>query len=92
MNETTYQMSVRYQKRVLKYAHMCLSFDEIKIKENLVLDKYTGKLLGFVDLGNEILNSTFENSNKVALHVMVSFYVLWLVLLNFCFHILEQTG
>ena len=29
-----------------------ITFDEMKIQENLVWDKYTGELIGFVDLGD----------------------------------------
>ena len=31
--------------------YIVLSFDEIKIRENLVFDKHTNELIGFVDLG-----------------------------------------
>ena len=51
---------------------VCLSFDEIKIQEKLVFDKYTGDLVGFVDLGDPEMNfSTFEDTNKLASYVMV---------------------
>ena len=54
---------------------ICLSFDEVKIQENLVFDKYTGNLVGFVDLGDTELNTTpFNNTDKLASHVML-FYV-----------------
>ena len=54
---------------------VCLSFDEIKIQENLVFDKSTGELVGFVDLGDSQLNySTFEDVSTLASHVMV-FYL-----------------
>ena len=54
---------------------ICLSFDEVKIQENLVFDKYTGNLVGFVDLGDRDLNTTsFNNTDKLASHVML-FYV-----------------
>ena len=33
-----------------------LSFDKIKIHENLVFDKYTGDLIGYVDLGLQYLS------------------------------------
>ena len=53
---------------------VCLAFDEIKIEENLVFDKSTGDLVGFVDLGGAELNySTFENTQMLASHVMVFF-------------------
>ena len=41
---------------------ICSSFDEIKIQETLVFEKYTDKLVGFVDLGDNELNEiTFKN-------------------------------
>ena len=52
-----------------------LSFDEMKIQEHLVYDKYTGNLVGYVDLGDPIINySSFENPDELASHVMV-FYI-----------------
>ena len=50
-------------------------FDEIKIKENLVFDKYTGYLIGYVDLGDIGLNySTVQDVNDLATHALV-YYV-----------------
>ena len=44
-----------------------LSFDEIKIQENLVFDKYTGDLIGYVDLGDIEFNySPFQDVNDFA--------------------------
>ena len=52
-----------------------LSFDEVKIKENLVFDKYSGNLIGCVDFGDPELNfSSFNDVNDVATHVLV-YYV-----------------
>ena len=52
-----------------------LSFDEVKIKENLVFDKYSGNLIGYVDFGDPELNfSSFNDVNDVATHVLV-YYV-----------------
>ena len=42
-------------------------FDEIKIQENLVLDKHSGELIEFVDLGD----INIENVQKLATHVLV---------------------
>ena len=65
-------MTVKY-KGYQKY--ICLAFDEMKIQENLVFDKYTGDLVGFVDLGDPELNFTcFEDVDKIASHVL-AFYV-----------------
>lgn len=55
--------------------YVVLSFDEMKIKENLVYDKYTGQLTGYVDLGDPELNfSSFKHHNVLATHVLV-FYI-----------------
>ena len=52
--------------------YVVLSFDEMKIKENLVYDKYTGQLIGYVDLGDPELNfSSFKDHNVLATHVLV---------------------
>ena len=47
-------------------------FDEIKIQKNLVWDKHSGKLIGFIDLGDININyATVENVQKLATHVLV---------------------
>ena len=51
--------------------NIVLSFDEMKIQQNLVCDKYSGDLVGYVDLGDPDLNYASFN---VATHVLV-FYV-----------------
>ena len=50
--EARMESSPEYQR------HVCLIFDEVKIKEDLVYNKYTGELIGFINLGevNECLN------------------------------------
>ena len=46
--------------------------DEMKIQENLVWDKHTGDLIGFVDLGDTELNyATFKKSDEIATHILV---------------------
>ena len=51
---------------------MVILCDEIKIQENLVWSKYTGDLIGFVDLGDMNLNyATFQQTNAIASHVLV---------------------
>ena len=58
-----------YQRNVV------ISFDEIKIKENLVFDKHSGELIGYVDLGDPELNyTTFKDVNALASHCLV-YYV-----------------
>eukprot|EP00111_Clytia_hemisphaerica_P013446 TCONS_00039477-protein len=55
--------------------NITLSFDEVKIQEDLVFDKHTGELIGFVDLGDSDLNSsTFKEVDTIATHCLV-FYV-----------------
>ena len=47
-------------------------FDEMKVQEDLVWDKSTGQLIGFVDLGDEDVNeSMFSDTGKLATHVLV---------------------
>ena len=43
---------------------VCVVFDEVKIKEGLVYDKYSGYVLGFTDLGdiNEQLDKLHSSS------------------------------
>ena len=53
--------------------YFVLAMDEMKIQEDLVWDKNTGDLIGFVDLGDTELNyGTFKGKvNTVASHVLV---------------------
>ena len=52
-----------------------LSFDEMKIQQNLVYDKYSGDLMGYVDSGDPDLNyASFKNQDELATPVLV-FYV-----------------
>ena len=52
-----------------------LSFDEIQIQENLFFDKYTGDLIGYVDLEDIELNySAFQDVNDLVTHALV-YYV-----------------
>jgi len=49
-----------------------LLLDEMKIQENLVWDKHTGELIGYIDLGDPSVNfATFKNVETVASHVLV---------------------
>ena len=51
---------------------VCLVFDKIKVKSNLVFNKYNGKLIGFVDLGDPELNyCTCTGSDQLATHALV---------------------
>jgi len=52
--------------------HIVLLLDEMKIQENLVWDKHTGELIGYVDLGDQQLNyATVKNVESIASHVLV---------------------
>ena len=52
--------------------YVVILFDEMKIQEDLVWDKSTGQLIGFVNLGDEDLNaSVFKNVDKLATHILV---------------------
>ena len=49
--------------------------DEIKVHQNLVFDRYTYQLIGYVDLGDPQLNfSTFNDCNPLASYILV-FYL-----------------
>lgn len=49
-----------------------LLFDEIKVQENLVWDKHTGDLIGFVDLGDPSQNyATLDTVSELATHILV---------------------
>ena len=49
-----------------------ISFDEMKIQNDLVWDKNTGELIGFLDLGDvDLNNSAIKNVDKLASHVLV---------------------
>ena len=52
--------------------YVVLLFDEMKIKSNLVFDKVTGELIGYVDLGDPEVNyATLDKIDEVASHAMV---------------------
>ena len=54
--------------------YVVLLFDEMKIKSNLVFDKHTDKLIGFLDLGDPQVNfNTLPEEDKLATHVLVFF-------------------
>ena len=48
--------------------------DEMKIQSNFVWDKQTGKLIGYVDLGDtEFNDATLEKTDIIVTHVLVFF-------------------
>ena len=53
---------------------VCVSFDEMKISEGLVFDKYTGELIGFTDLGDvEINEACLQKEKTLATHALLFF-------------------
>ena len=49
--------------------YVVLLFDEMKMTSNLVLEKLTGELIGYVDLGDPDINfGTLEKADKLASH------------------------
>ena len=45
--------------------------DEMKIQSNLVWDKHTGELIGYVDLGDTELNyATLEKTDNIVTHIL----------------------
>ena len=51
--------------------YVVLLFDEMKVMSNLVLDKVTGELIGFTDLGDLELNyAVLEKVNEIATHAL----------------------
>ena len=54
--------------------YIVLLLDEMKIRSNLVYDKESGELIGFVDLGDPDVNySTLQKENELATHALVFF-------------------
>ena len=48
--------------------------DKMKIQSNLFWDKHTGKLIGYVDLGDTELNyATLEKTDNIATHISISY-------------------
>ena len=63
-----------------KQRYMSFIMDEIKVQLNLVCDKYTHQLIGYVDLGDLQLNlSTFNDCNALASYILVFYLrgILW---------------
>ena len=48
-----------------------IKFDEMKIQEDPVWDKYYGELIGFVDLGDTHNFATLDDVKEPATHVLV---------------------
>ena len=68
-------------------------FDEMKIQEDLVWDKYSGELIGFVDLGDINTNyATLKNVEELATHILVFLVKSIVNPLSFSFASFATTG
>jgi len=73
--------------------YVVLLFDEMKIMANLVLDKVTGELIGFTDLGNLELNySVLEKVDEIATHALAFLVRGVCTQLKFCLTHFATTG
>ena len=64
----------------------------MKIQENLVWDKHSGELIGFVDLGDININyGTLQNVQKLGNHVLVFLLKSVANSLSYSFEIFSQT-
>ena len=73
--------------------YICLAFDEMKIQSNLLYNKYSGKLIGYVDLGDPDINyTTFVKGDELATHALV-YYVRGIATdLKFCLSYFATNG
>ena len=73
--------------------YVVLLFDEMKIMANLVLDKVTGELIGFTDLGDPDLNyGSLEKVNELATHALAFLVRGVCTELKFCLAHFATTG
>ena len=60
------------EKITIHQKYVTLAFDEMEVKENLVFDKNSNELIGYVDIGDPELNyATFEDQRQLASHIFV---------------------
>lgn len=50
--------------------YVALIMDEMKIQSNLVFDKFSGDLIGFIDLGDPMTNYAYLEKESVATHAL----------------------
>ena len=62
---------VRSFSEVQRY--VVLVMDEMKIQSSLVFDKYSGDLIGFIDLGDPMVNFAFVEEETLATHALAFF-------------------
>ena len=68
-------------------------FDEMKVQEDLVWDKHSGELIGFVDLGDITINyATLKKVEQLATHVLVFLVKSIVNPLSFSFASFATTG
>ena len=48
----------------LIHRYVTIAFDEMKIREDLVFNKTTGEITGFVDYGEETFDESFEELRR----------------------------
>ena len=73
--------------------YVVLLFDEMKVMSNLVLDKNTGELIGFTDLGHLELNfAVLEISDEIATHALAFLVRGVCTELKFCLAHFATTG
>ena len=66
------ELAIKTKEFTAAEKFVILCFDEMKIQDDLVWDKHTGELIGFVDLGDIDLNyATLNKVDKIASHVLV---------------------
>ena len=54
--------------------HIGIVLNEMKLKSNLVFKKYSGELIGYMDLGDADINySVLEEEEELASYVLVYF-------------------
>ena len=73
-----YQDSVVEELKLLTDAYfdtqryVIVLLDEMKVQSNLVFDKHTGELIGYVDLGDPNINyGNLEKQDEIATHALV---------------------
>ena len=70
--ETIKDLSEKTKSFTPEERYVVISFDEMKVQEDLVWDKNTNELIGFVDLGDIDLNyAALKKVDDIATHVLV---------------------
>ncbi len=61
---------VREKVRSFSEVQRYVVLDEMKIQSGLVFDKYSGDLIGFIDLGDPMVNFAFVEEETLATHAL----------------------